>query len=141
MAAELPIWWGEEPGTDLADLVDFAADGEGEDGNDILGGLLGLTVPPLVVALVLAFGNPPVAVMAVLALAGAAWLGVGLAGARAVIFPDADEGTPGWAQAVTAVLTGLGQIMLLTVAVAAIVAAIVMVIGLVAGIAAAASDR
>jgi len=138
MAAELPLWFGRERGTDLSALIELEDDEpEGHGGllDDVTAGLLGLVVPLAIIALVIAAGKLPIEAMAVLARAGAAWLAAGVSAAWLVSF--ADEAPP-WAQAMAAVLVTLGKVIGWALIVASVVLLVVVVAMLIFGLA---SDR
>ena len=138
MSTELPIWFGRERGTDLSALIDLE-DGEPAEGrgllDDVTAGLLGLVVPLAIIALVIAAGQLPIEAMVALAVAGAAWLGGGVAAAWLVSFSDE---APPWARAMAAVLVALGKVIGWALIVASIVLLVVVVAMLIFGLA---SDR
>jgi apolipoprotein N-acyltransferase len=138
MNAELPLWFGRERGTDLSALIDLE-DGEPAEGrgllDDVTAGLLGLVIPLAVIALAIAAGHLPLAASIGLALAGAAWLAAGGSAAWLVSFSGE---APPWAQAMAAVLVGLGKVIGWALIVASIVLLVVVVAMLIFGMA---SDR
>jgi hypothetical protein len=138
MSTEQPIWFGRERGTDLSALIDLE-DGEPAEGrgllDDVTAGLLGLVVPLAIIALVIGAGQLPIEAMAVLALAGAAWLAAGVSAAWLVSFSDE---APPWARAMAAVLVALGKVIGWTIVVGSIVLLVVVVAMLIFGLT---SDR
>jgi hypothetical protein len=139
MASELPLWYGRPRGTDLSDLVgwvDEAAESPAG-GRDVAAGVLGFLIPLAIVMCTMAAGQLPIAAMALLGLAGVAWLGAGLAAAWLLAFSE--EEAPPWAETFVAVLVGLGHIIIVAAAIASVVAVLLFLIMLVMALAS--SDR